>query len=77
MSRTVYHVTYSNELEKWKVIKENSSRVSSYHDTKSAAIEEAKRLAKKNIPSQVKVHNQDGTISDEWTYGDDPFPPRG
>lgn len=75
--RTVYHVTYLSASAKWKVEREDAERASSYHHTKTAAIEEAKKLAKNNMPSQVIVHNMDGTISDEWTYGNDPFPPRG
>lgn len=44
---------------------------------KSAAIDEGVRLARANEPSQLVIHRQDGTIEDERTYGNDPFPPRG
>ena len=30
-----------------------------------------------NQPSQLVVHRADETIEDEWTYGDDPYPPPG
>ena len=37
----------------------------------------AKEVAKNQPPSQVVVRKQDGTIQTEYTYGDDPYPPRG
>ena len=36
-----------------------------------------RRIARTEVPSQVKVHRTDGTIEDEFTYGNDPFPPTG
>jgi hypothetical protein len=60
--RTVLHVTpYVNGWEFEAVV-----------DTKEDAVEIAKRHAKERMPSQVIVHNKDGQISDESTYGDDP-----
>ncbi|MFH6681001.1 DUF2188 domain-containing protein [Clavibacter michiganensis] len=34
-------------------------------------------MARANQPSQLIIHQSDGTIEDERTYGNDPFPPRG
>lgn len=49
----------------------------SNHLTKQAAIDAGVAAARANQPSQLLIHRQDGTIEDERTYGDDPFPPRG
>jgi hypothetical protein len=70
--RTVLHVTpYVNG---WKVKAEGAGdwEFEAVVDTKEDAVEIAKRHAKERMPSQVIVHNKDGQISDESTYGDDP-----
>jgi len=51
--------------------------VQSSHALKSTAIDSGVRLARANEPSQLIIHRADGTIEDERTYGNDPFPPRG
>lgn len=74
--RTVFHV--ATHEGKWVVRRER--RPDGEYDafeTKDEAVERARRIAREEIPSQVKVHRTDGTIEDEFTYGDDPFPPRG
>lgn len=45
---------------------------------------EAIRVAKSHVSSlpagmlsQIKIQNDKGLFRDEWTYGKDPFPPRG
>lgn len=54
----------------------NKSREAIY-GVKATAIDKAVELAKKNQPSQLLIHRADGTIEDERTYGDDPYPPKG
>lgn len=49
----------------------------STHVLKSVAIEAGVKVAKANAPSSLKICRMDGTIEDERTYGNDPFPPRG
>jgi hypothetical protein len=56
---------------------EGSSWNLAQFQTKQPAIDYAVSYAKQHRPSQVIVHNADGTIATEWTYGDDPFPPAG
>lgn len=73
MARTVYRVV--PDVTKWSV--KHERKIMSSHYTKSSAIEAGRGLAKANEPSQLVVHRSDGTIETEWTYGDDPFPPRG
>ena len=70
--RTVFHVTpYVNS---WKVKTEGAGpyEFEAVMDTKEEAERVAKEHARAQVPSQVIVHNQDGKISDEATYGDDP-----
>jgi hypothetical protein len=45
--------------------------------TKEAAVAAAVAMARGHQPSQVLIHRADGTIEDERTYQDDPFPPQG
>lgn len=68
--RTVYHVTKG---EDWNIKKEGAERASATAGTKAEAVQRAVELAK-NAPglSQVKIHNEDGKISSERTYGEDP-----
>lgn len=73
--RTVYYVSPSGS--QWKVQRQGSNRASRRFDTKRPAEQYAKRVAKNNRPSQVKVQRQDGTIEKEWTYDEDPYPPSG
>ncbi len=74
--RKTYHVTPRTDGG-WNVKKENASRASSSHDTKTEAIARAKELAKKQALGQVIIHKQDGMIQTEHTYGKDPYPPEG
>lgn len=70
--RTVFHVTpYVNS---WKVKTEGAGayEFEAVMDTKEAAEQEAKERAREHQPSQVIVHNKDGRIEYESTYGDDP-----
>lgn len=45
--------------------------------SKSAAIQEAKAIAKRFQPSTLVIKKRDGKIQEERTYGDDPYPPKG
>lgn len=70
--RTVFHVTPF--VNSWKVKTECAGpyEFEAVMDTKDEAVRIAKEHARAQIPSQVIIHNQDGRISDESTYGDDP-----
>jgi hypothetical protein len=59
----------------WSV--KHAGAVLSNHALKSAAVDAGVKVAKANQPSQLLIHRADGTIEDERTYGDDPFPPKG
>ncbi|MEH0845345.1 DUF2188 domain-containing protein [Micromonospora sp. CPCC 205711] len=73
MKRTEYHVVPAGGG--WKV-EQGSKTVGSY-DTKHTAVEEGRKVAHANEPSQLVVHTADGKIETEYTYKNDPFPPAG
>lgn len=73
--RKVYYVK-PNEKD-WDVKAEGGMKASNKFANKEDAIVRAKELAKKNDLSQVKIMKQDGTFQTEYTYGEDPNPPKG
>jgi hypothetical protein len=68
--RSVIHVVPNDEG--WGVKRQGAGRASSNHETKQEAVDEARRIAKQEQPSQVKIHRGDGEIQTEHTYGNDP-----
>ena len=75
MARTVYDV--SPHESGWQIKKRGNTQATGVHSIKEEAIQKARELALANQPSQVVVRRKDGTIEFEWTYGNDPYPPRG
>jgi hypothetical protein len=73
MARKRYDVVPSGA--QWRVT--HLSATLSTHQLKEVAITAGVTVARANQPSQLIIHRQDGTIEDERTYGNDPFPPRG
>lgn len=65
---TVYHVVPHDEG--WAVEKEGASRASSVHGNKKEAVAAGRDLAKGSEPSRLVVHRQDGTIQDNFSYGE-------
>jgi hypothetical protein len=59
----------------WRVT--HAGQTLSSHVLKPPAIESGVKVARANQPSQLIIHRADGTIEDERTYGNDPYPPRG
>jgi Uncharacterized protein conserved in bacteria (DUF2188) len=74
--RSVYHVT-PKKGGGWNVKKEGNQKASGTFDKKTDAVAQGKSLAKKAPLGQIKIHKQDGTIQTEYTYGKDPYPPKG
>ncbi len=73
----VYHaVPNPSARGGWRVEGENAKRASSWHDTKEQAIDRGRELAHTR-KGQLKVHKGDGQFHLEYTYGKDPFPPKG
>ena len=73
MKRNEYHVVPNGGG--WKV--EQGGKTLGSYDTKHSAVEQGRRIAHANEPSQLVVHTADGKIETEYTYRDDPFPPAG
>lgn len=64
--RKTYHVVTAEEG--WKVELEGTDKALSTHGTKDEAVDAARTVAGKNLPSKVVVHKMDGTIQNNFTY---------
>ena len=71
-NRTVYHVVPDASGDKWVVTQEGSDNTHEVFERKAEAVLTAKIRAKKQEPSQVKVHKSGGNMEYENTYGEDP-----
>ncbi|MGL5857910.1 MAG: DUF2188 domain-containing protein [Angustibacter sp.] len=71
--RKVYRVVPSGSV--WEL--KHDGVVLSTHHSKDVAVSTGQTTAKANEPSQLVVHRADGTIEFEYTYDDDPYPPKG
>ena len=69
--REVYHVVPNAAGDRWVVSQENTE-FKRLFDTKLEAEKFAKERAQSAQLGQVKVHNKDGNMEYEATYGDDP-----
>ena len=56
----------------WAVKKSKNTRASSTHRKKSAAVRKAKKMAKRNKPSELKIKKSNGRIQKKHSYGSDP-----
>ena len=68
--RATFHVI--PDANSWKVKNEADATYDALVDDKSRAVEMAKEYAKEAPLGQVIVHNRDGKIAEEFTYGEDP-----
>lgn len=71
--RKCFHVVPNGS--NWQLI-HNGQVIGNYY-IKASAITDGRRIARANQPSELFIHNADGTIAERETYGNDPFPPRG
>ncbi len=69
--------TVAPDGDRWKVKKRGGSRASGTFDKKEDAVSRGRELAKAQERGQLVIKKQNGRIQTEYTYGDDPFPPRG
>jgi len=74
--RKVYHVT-KNSGGGWNVKKEGAQRSSAHLERKTDAVQRGRELAKSGGHGQLKIHKQNGQFQTEYTYGSDPYPPKG
>ncbi|WJY26261.1 MULTISPECIES: DUF2188 domain-containing protein [Sporosarcina] len=63
----MYSVVPNPEMTGWLVKLEDVAPEQQY-GSKDEALDEAKRLAKENTPSVVKVLDQDHNVTDELTF---------
>lgn len=61
----------------WDVKSQGAKRSASNFEDKTDAIAKAKGIAKNAPEGQVIIQKRDGTIQTEYTYKNDPYPPRG
>lgn len=64
--RKTYHVVTADEG--WKVELEGTDKALSTHGTKDEAVDAARKVAGKTLPSMVVVHKMDGTIQNNYSY---------
>lgn len=68
------HVVYESGI--WKVKQENAGHSSGNFSTQEEAFERAREIAR-NYGQEVILHKKDGSISRKYSYGNDPYPPKG
>lgn len=63
---TTFRVTPNGDG--WQIKVEGQDKPKSKFETKKEALEAARDLAHKEVPSQLVVHRQDGTVQDSYRY---------
>lgn len=61
----------------WNVKTQGKTKAAANFEDKSDAINKAKDIAQNASKGQVIIQKKDGTIQTEYTYGKDPYPPKG
>ena len=60
----------------WGVRGEGNSRLTGSFDTQREAIERGREIAR-NQGSELRIQGSDAKFREAWSYGNDPFPPKG
>lgn len=60
----------------WGVRGEGNSRLTARCDTQAEAIGIGREIAQ-NQGSELRIQGQSGHFREAWSYGNDPFPPKG
>ena len=60
----------------WGVRGEGNQRLTARTDTQAAAIERGREIAR-NQGSELRIQGRDSKFREAWSYGNDPFPPKG
>jgi hypothetical protein len=66
MAQTVYHVVPSGD--EWAVKKQGSEQASRVAGTQKEAIQYAETFARKQAPSRVVIHGEDGQIEAQHSF---------
>lgn len=60
----------------WGVRGEGNSRLTAKFATQAAAIERGRELAQ-NAGAELRIQGRDAKFRQAWSYGNDPYPPKG
>lgn len=74
MSKKNYHVVPRGTG--WAVQGSGNERVTRLANTQTEAIQIARQHAR-NQGSELRIHRPNGQIRESWSYGNDPYPPKG
>lgn len=74
MSKKNQYVVRSGD--NWGVRGEGNSRLTAKCSTQGAAIERGRDLAQK-AGAELRIQGRDGKFREAWSYGNDPYPPKG
>jgi hypothetical protein len=76
MARTIYYVL--KDGDQWKIrLNDKDFNYSTQAAATKAAVDAAHKNGAKGFDSQVLIQGRDGKWQTEWTYGHDPYPPKG
>lgn len=62
--------------ESWGVRGEGNSRLTARCDTQAEAISLGREIAR-NQAAELRIQGSNGQFRESWSYGNDPFPPKG
>lgn len=62
--------------ERWGVRGEGNSRLTQTFDTQREAIAFGRDIAR-NQEAELRIQGRDARFREAWSYGNDPFPPKG
>lgn len=60
----------------WGVRGEGNQRLTAAFDTQAEAIERGREIAR-NQHSELRIQGWDARFREAWSYGNDPYPPKG
>lgn len=60
----------------WGLRGEGNSRLTGSYETQAQAIERGRTIARNN-GAELRIQGRDGKFREGWSYGNDPFPPKG
>jgi hypothetical protein len=74
MSRRNQYVVRNGN--RWGVRSEGSDRLTRGFETQAEAIDYGRGIAR-NQGSELRIQNREGRFREAWSYGNDPYPPKG
>lgn len=70
------HHVVPNVAGGWDVKRGGAARASGHFDTKQKAVDQGRQISR-NQGTELRIHSQDGRISQSDSHGRDPNPPKG